>query len=70
MFQNSFLPAQGAGVRASVRFPLAAATSAVLALCALTAQAQQQGAAARLSDTVVTATRTETRLDETLADVR
>lgn len=69
MFQNSFLPAQGAGVRASVRFPLAAATSAVLALCALTAQAQQQVAAARLSDTVVTASRMPQSLESVTADM-
>ena len=56
------------GQRAAVRFPLAAAAAAVLTLCAAGAQAQT--ASAKLSETVVTATRAESKLDETLADVR
>lgn len=55
------------GQRAAVRFPLAAAAAAVLTLFAAGAQAQT--ASAKLSETVVTATRTESRVDETLADV-
>lgn len=66
----TFKPFPAEGQRASVRFPLAAAAGAVLTLCAASAQAQTQTAAApRLSETVVTATRTESRVDETLADV-
>lgn len=56
------------GLRASVRFPLAAAAAAVLTLCA--AGAQAQATSAKLSETVVTATRAESKLDEALADVR
>jgi vitamin B12 transporter len=54
------------GLRATVRFPLAAAAGAVMVLCSAAAAAQS----ASMSTTVVTATRTETKLDETLADVR
>lgn len=64
----TFKPFPAEGQRASVRFPLAAAAGAVLTLCAAGAQAQT-AAAPRLSETVVTATRTESRVDETLADV-
>jgi vitamin B12 transporter len=54
------------GLCASVRFPLAAAAGAVMVLCSAGVLAQTSP----MSTTVVTATRTETKLDETLADVR
>ncbi|WP_313572512.1 TonB-dependent receptor domain-containing protein [Comamonas terrigena] len=62
---RNFQPSPAEGQRASVRFPLAAV--------ALAAACLAQHAAAQsvpLSTTVVTATRSETPLDETLADVR
>lgn len=56
---------KAAGVRLPARFGMAAVALAASSL-APTAAAQE----ARLAETVVTATRTETKLDETLADVR
>ena len=53
------------GVRASAGFPVAA-----VALAALTHVSMAAAQEARLDTTVVTATRSATRLDETLADVR
>ena len=47
-------------------FPLNWMAAAALSACALTAQAQTES---RMAETVVTATRTESRVDETLADV-
>lgn len=58
-------PAEGVSARASVRFPLAAVALAALTL-AQSAVAQD----AKMATTVVTAARSETKLDETLADVR
>ena len=57
--------AEGAAASTSVRFPLAAVALAA-ALCAQHVGAQERA----LGATVVTATRAETPLDETLADVR
>ena len=57
--------AEGEGVRASARFPLAA-----VALAAATLTQAVWAQEAKLATTVVTATRAETKLDETLADVR
>lgn len=60
-----FNPSLADSVRASVRFPMAAVALAAMAYTTL-ASAQE----AKLGTTVVTATRSETKLDETLADVR
>lgn len=57
---------KAAGVRLPARFAMAAVALAAASLAHTVAAAQE----ARLAETVVTATRTETRLDETLADVR
>ncbi len=57
---------KAAGVRLPARFAMAAVALAAASLAHTVAAAQE----ARLAETVVTASRTETRLDETLADVR
>lgn len=62
---QNFQPIPADGQRAAVRFPLAAVA---LAAACLAQHAAAQNAP--LSTTVVTATRAETPLDETLADVR
>lgn len=72
---NSY-PTGRVAVRLSVHFPLAIIAGAVLGVCASAAHAQQSAKSATASDAplmeqvVVTATRTQTKLDETLADVR
>jgi len=58
------IPSECASARASVRFPLAAVALAAAAIVQ-PAAAQE----AQLSTTIVTAARSETKLDETLADV-
>lgn len=65
MRKNNSLRAEGVAARASARFPLAAVALAALSW-AQSAVAQD----AKLATTVVTAARSETKLDETLADVR
>ena len=58
---------EGLPARAPVCFPLAAVALAALTFTHIQTAASQE---ARLATTVVTATRSETLLDETLADVR
>lgn len=64
---SPFAPGASFALSAARVFPLNWVTAAALCACALTAQAQTE---TRMAETVVTATRTETPLDETLADVR
>lgn len=69
LMTTPFLSMQGAAVRAPACFSLAVIATAVVSLSSSVAFAHSNDDA-KIAETVVTAARTETKLDETLGDVR